>query len=741
MPPNALKLKERGSEMGMLSGTNGLRKGMAKEANLAEIILDECPRPKINYDKCKVIVTIGGPLTETVDQLAEMLQAGMTVARFDFTSGSRTLEQHVQTLENLRAAQKRTRCLCAIYCALGGNIFAVSKADPKKDLVFTQGQTVKLVHGEPVCESSDVLPLDSSVGELDFNETFSPGDVVHVHPFLRAGELTAELEVTSVSDREIVCTCRSDVEVPSTIKRLAVNFSGAKNAPPFNACDEVIVQKFAVPSNVDFISVGAVRDGGMLGLLKQHARSSGLPSVRIIAQIDNLHALRDLPGILRQADVVLLARGELGAVVASEKMFAVQKHVLKMCEKVGRPCIVTRLMDSMIFAPRPTRAEATDVANIVLDGADGLLLGLETLDGNFPLACLETVLSIAREADSVYDYEARYRRQMVQMNVKLAKATDSLPWGVAPLVKDDPDLAKIKPNARRNSLTIRLEQFEVDVNLKKEALAAAAVQTAYQIEAKLIVVFSHTGETTRLVAKYHPQCPVLSLSIPTVHGGTVQWRVEGDVEARQQLVYRGVVPALSVGSTPTLDDDTAPVVHQAGATRTDVEALTKAQELGLIVPDDLAVFCQLIAGLSTVKVVEFAGMRKPKSRTFSPEHSRSSSPGVPQMASDDSLDTKDMKEIQARFGRIGTHGNFEELKQTDEPNKSKPGLVQRNGGKSAAKPPRSSPSSSSLRDGASSSASLPRVDSGVSGVNGDSPEGRTGTARPKKTKSAHFIPF
>ena len=219
-------------------------------------------------------------------------------------------------------------------------------------------------------------------------------------------------------------------------ERLAVNFSGAKNAPPFNACDEVIVNNFAVPANVDFISVGAVRDGGMLGLLKQHARNSGLPSVRIIAQIDNLHALRDLPGILRQADVVLLARGELGAVVASEKMFAVQKHVLKMCEKVGRPCIVTRLMDSMIFAPRPTRAEATDVANIVLDGADGLLLGLETLDGNFPLACLETVLSIAREADSVYDYEARYRRQMVQMNVKLAKATDSLPWGVAPLVKD-----------------------------------------------------------------------------------------------------------------------------------------------------------------------------------------------------------------------------------------------------------------------------------------------------------------
>ena len=100
MTQSKVKLQERGSEMGMLSGTNGLRKGMAKEANLAEIILEQAARPKINYDKCKVIVTIGGPLTETVDQLAEMLEAGMTVARFDFTSGSRTLEQHLQTLEN-----------------------------------------------------------------------------------------------------------------------------------------------------------------------------------------------------------------------------------------------------------------------------------------------------------------------------------------------------------------------------------------------------------------------------------------------------------------------------------------------------------------------------------------------------------------------------------------------------------------------------------------------------------------
>ena len=140
------------------------------------------------------------------------------------------------------------------------------------------------------------------------------------------------------------------------------------------------------------------------------------------------------------------------------------------------------------------------------------------------------------------------------------------------------------------------------------------MQTAFQIDATLIVVFSHTGETTRLVAKYHPACPVLSLSIPTVRGGTVKWTVEGDAEARHQLVYRGVVPALSAPVDARATEETPrDAVHDAaspGASRTDVEALTKAASLGLIAPGELAVFCQLIAGLSTVKVVQSAAARK-----------------------------------------------------------------------------------------------------------------------------------
>jgi pyruvate kinase len=392
-----------------------------------------------------------------VEQLAELLLGGMTVARFDFTTGSRTVEEHKRTLDNLMLAQKRTSCMCAVYCSLGGNVFVVSKRSDTADLTFVEGQAVRLVHGVPLCDGSDVLPLGSGVVELDFSSSFAEGDVVSVHPFLRAGDETAELVVESVSGREVTCRCTRGASVPAGVKQMAINFSHGAKRTLINACDEGILRQFAAPANVDFISFGAIRAAPTFRTLKEMLREWGLPTTRLIAQIDNLYALRDLPNVLRESDVILLARGELGAVVEPEKMFAVQKHVLRMCERVGRPCIVTRLMDSMVQAPRPTRAEATDIANIVLDGADGLLLGLETFAGNFPLKCLETVLAIAREADAVYDYEARHVRQMHQMNVKLAKATDSAPWGAAAtsMQHGDYDASAPQPRQRTPSLTVR----------------------------------------------------------------------------------------------------------------------------------------------------------------------------------------------------------------------------------------------------------------------------------------------
>ena len=704
---------------GIKYATNGLRKNF-EGGTLSEQVLSTSRRDRpdaIRYDRCKVVVTIGGPLTETVEQLEAMLRAGMTVARFDFTAGSRSLDQHLNTLENLRLAQKNTQCLCAVHCALGGNLFATAtKAREDVRLVFVQGQTVRFVHRardendtsrddgsthvSTAFENTDVIPVGNGADleKLDFLGSFRVGDEISVRPFLRAGETSAALEVTAVDARQVTCRCLRGAEMAHAVKRLAVDLAGLKTtrdarrveaadlpdspkgnarAFAFNASDAAVLERFAVPGGCDFVSVRGVPSAEALTRLRAALREAGLPLANVVAQVDNVHALRDLPRFVEAADVVLLARGELGATIAPEKMFAVQKHVLRTCEKIGKPCIVTRLMDSMCAAPRPTRAEATDVANAVLDGADGLLLGLETLEGQFPLRCLETALAIAREADAVYDYESRYKRQMQFINSKLALSAAT---------------------SRRLSLQTR-----------KEALSAAAVQTAFQIDATLIVVFSHTGETTRLVAKYHPACPVLSLSIPTVRGGTVKWTVEGDAEARHQLAYRGVVPALSAPVDLNESRETrADAARQTGASRTDVEALTKAASLGLIAPGELAVFCQLIAGLSTVKVVQFGGASTLGRLTSSP---------APELAGDAIADEqvhpaggfKRAHVSNHRLGHVGTEPNLvEAAARVAEASKlgrrSPPPPSIAEGAASRVKPPRvgksrRSASSASLKSG------------------------------------------
>ena len=233
---------------GIKYATNGLRKNF-EGGTLSEQVLSTSRRDRpdaIRYDRCKVVVTIGGPLTETVEQLEAMLRAGMTVARFDFTAGSRSLDQHLNTLKNLRLAQKNTQCLCAVHCALGGNLFATAtKAREDTRLVFVEGQTVRFVHrvsgssaGEreksddttarmTAFENTDVIPVGGGVDleKLDFLGSFRVGDAVRVRPFLRAGETSAALEVTAVDAREVTCRCLRGAEMAHAVKRLAVDLA------------------------------------------------------------------------------------------------------------------------------------------------------------------------------------------------------------------------------------------------------------------------------------------------------------------------------------------------------------------------------------------------------------------------------------------------------------------------------------------------------------------------------------
>jgi pyruvate kinase len=339
----------------------------------------------------------------------------------------------------------------------------------------------------------------------------------------------ADLAVVSVAADEVVCECLTDVEMHDSVKRLAVNFASAgalsNGAKPnagvpstfaFNARDDAALDEFAAKADADFVSVGFAPDAKTLVAIRATLRERGLPRARLIAQIDTLAALRDLPAVIAEADVILLARGELGSVVAPEKMFAVQKHVLRMCERVGRPCVVTRLMDSMIFAPRPTRAEATDVANAVLDGTDCVMLSGETAAGAYPRESVEIMASICEEAEQCVD------------NYALSKALLN---------------ATMENNSGVPLTTL-------------EALASSTVMTAAKTKATCIVVLAASGEAARVIAKYRPAVPIVVGVVPRTSRkaiGFANREQRGHQVARQLMLTRGLVP--KVIRPPANNDD------------------------------------------------------------------------------------------------------------------------------------------------------------------------------------------
>ena len=178
---------------------------------------------------------------------------------------------------------------------------------------------------------------------------------------------------------------------------------------------------------------------------------------------------------------------------------------------------------------------ATDIANIVLDGADALLLGLETMEGLFPLSCLQTTLAIARGGPGV----------RLRVEVPAADAADQRQVGGCDgqrAVGREGRGGKARRSSSSGGAGGETGALRTQRQPAKGSARRRAVQTAFPVDASLIVVFSHTGETTRLVAKYHPQCPVPSLSIPVVHGGTVKWTVEGDARRGSSWCIVGSLP-------------------------------------------------------------------------------------------------------------------------------------------------------------------------------------------------------
>ena len=341
--------------------------------------------------RTKIVATMG-PASNTEEKLVELIQAGMNVARLNFSHGEHAV--HGQTIANVRAVDEQLGTHTALLADLQG---------PKLRIGELEGGQIQLVDGEEL-----LIRTGKEVGSqgvvytsyLEFARDVKPGEPV----LMDDGKL--ELKVIETDGKgEVKC----EVVHGGILKpRKGINLPSTAISLPCITEKDAVDLAFALEQDVDWVGLSFVRNGQDIVELRQRIEAEG-KHTRIVAKIEKPEALEDLDAILEETDAVMIARGDLGVEIPKQEVPIVQKDIIKRCMHLGKPVIVaTQMMESMIEASVPTRAEVNDVANAVLDGADAVMLSAETSVGAYPVeavtAMTDIIESMERQ-DRMYYHE------------------------------------------------------------------------------------------------------------------------------------------------------------------------------------------------------------------------------------------------------------------------------------------------------------------------------------------------
>eukprot|EP00899_Mesostigma_viride_P007968 jgi/Mesvir1/17172/Mv07594-RA.1 len=497
----------------------------------------------------KIIATLG-PESHTVEILEKMLRAGMNVARVDFSWGD--ADYHQETIDRLRQAVINTGYLCATMMDTAGPEINVTLNPNAPPIIVQAGQMLELSTDTTRTPSETCLPVSFP----GLAKACQVGTEVFVGQYLFTGSETSSvwLEVDSVSEGSVMCRCKNTATLGGSL--LTVQIARVVvDMPTLSEKDVHYIKTWGVANGIDFISLAFTRTAQDIHDCRKVLKEAGLSETRVIAKIENLQGFENSEEILEASDGIIISRGSLGIEFSPEKMFMIQKMLIHRANMAGKPVILTRVVDTMTDAPRPTRAEATDVANAVLDGADAILLGAETVRGRYPIQAVSTVLAICQEAERVFNHSLHYKRVL---------AATPLPMS------------------------------------HLDSMASSAVRCADKIKASLVIVFTESGKAARLLAKYRPPVPILTVVVPVVTTDQLTWHFTGQYPARQTLISRGLFPVLASRQT----------VNESGMAR-DEFLLNHAIHYGikhmLINPHDLVVVSQRSSDGPVVKIVEVEG--------------------------------------------------------------------------------------------------------------------------------------
>lgn len=532
-----------------------------------------------------MVVTVG-PACQSVEALCELLEAGATCARVDLTWAP--IEYHRISMQNLQEAMRRTRRLCAVMLdSLGRELMVKRKYGVDENgwpgifdqLRVESGQRITITADASAECTNTVFPVTYA----KFPAMAQAGDSIFVGRYLVTGadDSSLYLEVTEVTATEVICEAKNNAVLDGLltifhVERSTDTVSNLQNdLPCLTDFDRQAIQILASEFEVDFVSLSYCRDIGDIDEAREFLASIGADHTKLIAKCETRQSLMNFRSIAHAADGIIISRGNLGLDVQADKMAMVQKAMCSTCAILGKPAIITRVCDSMIGIPRPTRAEATDIANAVLDGVDGILLGAETYRGKYGLDCVRVTVAICREAEAVFDHHNHFEHLAIESEYTLLATDTSQADGMGQATGGgaDPEVPRAKlgrspsgsslmseanigyafSSAALNSLARTQSNVTIpggahptiSLSTKLESVAAAAVKTADKVGAALIVVVTHTGKTAALVAKYRPKQPIMTLVVPYLKRDKLKWVLEGRSTARQALITFGLMPVLA----------------------------------------------------------------------------------------------------------------------------------------------------------------------------------------------------
>ena len=400
--------------------------------------------------RAKIVCTIG-PASDSPEMLDLLCAAGMDVARLNFLHGSH--EEHLARIKAVRAASDRNRRPIAILQDLCGPKIRAGKMAAGFFLA-TDGAVVDLVEGD-----EEPIPGVIPVGYQGLAEDVKVGDRILVDDgrvVFRVDEILTEAGLPRV---------RTTVETGGRVQSKAGVFLPSRNLriDALTEKDKLDLE-FGLTHGIDYVGLSFVRATRDVEMLREICEAFGRPTP-IVAKIETPGAIEDLDGIVRASDAVMVARGDLAVEMAPEQVPVLQKRILAVARRHRRPVIVaTEMLQSMTKSTRPTRAEASDVANAVYDGTDAVMLSGETANGEHPHVA-------------------------AGMMARIIQMAEGSPYYAPPV-----------------------DALEVGKTSVAESIARNACDIAVQVRAKLIVCFTHTGDTARLVSKGRPSVPVIAFS-------------------------------------------------------------------------------------------------------------------------------------------------------------------------------------------------------------------------------------